>query len=60
MVAGDWLSDPAAVSRVVKGAPDQIKELIAWGVNFDKTADGSFDLHRARNVSTLPLSRSST
>lgn len=46
MVAGDWLSDPAAVSRVVKGAPDQIKELIAWGVNFDKTADGSFDLHR--------------
>ncbi len=46
MLAGDWLSDPAAVSRVVKGAPDQIKELIAWGVNFDKTADGSFDLHR--------------
>ena len=46
MVAGDWLSDPAAVSLVVKGAPDQIKELIAWGVNFDKTADGSFDLHR--------------
>ncbi len=46
MVAGDWMSDPAAVSRVVKGAPDQIKELIAWGVNFDKTADGSFDLHR--------------
>jgi len=46
MVAGDWLSDPAAVSRVVKGAPDQIKELIACGVNFDKTADGSFDLHR--------------
>ncbi len=30
----------------MKGAPDQIKELIAWGVNFDKTADGSFDLHR--------------
>lgn len=46
MVAGDWLSDPAAVEQVVKGAPAQIKELIGWGVNFDKKEDGSFDLHR--------------
>lgn len=36
MVAGDWLSDPAAVEQVVKGAPDQIRELIGWGVDFDK------------------------
>lgn len=46
MVAGDWLSDPVAVEKVVKGAPAQIKALIDWGVNFDKRDDGSFDLHR--------------
>ena len=46
MVAGDWLSDPAAVEQVVKNAPAQIQELIGWGVDFDKTEDGSFDLHR--------------
>lgn len=46
MVAGDWLSDPKAVEKVVKGAPDGIRDLIQWGVNFDKNADGKFDLHR--------------
>lgn len=46
MVAGDWLSDPEAVEQVVKGAPQQIRELIGWGVNFDKKEDGTFDLHR--------------
>lgn len=46
MVAGDWLSDPEAVERVVREAPGQIKELIGWGVDFDKKEDGTFDLHR--------------
>ena len=46
MVAGDWLSDPAAVEQVVRQAPKQIEELVNWGVNFDKQADGTFDLHR--------------
>ncbi len=46
MIAGDWLSDPAAVEKVVKNAPSQIQELIGWGVNFDKKEDGDFDLHR--------------
>ena len=46
MIAGDWLSDPAAVEKVVTNAPEQIKELINWGVNFDKREDGQFDLHR--------------
>ncbi|MDE6463833.1 MAG: L-aspartate oxidase [Muribaculaceae bacterium] len=46
MVAGDWLSDPAAVEKVVKGAPEQIRQLLQWGVNFDRREDGSFDLHR--------------
>lgn len=46
MVAGDWLSDPEAVEKVVRNAPAQINELIRWGVDFDKREDGSFDLHR--------------
>ena len=46
MVAGDWLSHPDAVEKVVKNAPEQIKELISWGVDFDKNEDGTFDLHK--------------
>ena len=46
MVAGDWLSDPEAVAKVVENAPAQIRELIGWGVDFDKKEDGDFDLHR--------------
>lgn len=46
MVAGDYLSDIDAVTKVVTEAPGQIRQLIDWGVNFDKTDDGSFDLHR--------------
>lgn len=46
MIAGDWLSDPEAVRKVVTEAPGQIKELIKWGVDFDKNESGDFDLHR--------------
>ena len=46
MVAGDWISDPDAVRQVVTQAPKGIRELVEWGVNFDKKEDGSFDLHR--------------
>ena len=46
MVAGDWLSDPDAVKKVVTEAPAQIKQLLEWGVDFDRKDDGSFDLHR--------------
>ncbi len=46
MIAGDWLSDPEAVKKVVTEAPSQIEELIKWGVDFDKNEDGQFDLHR--------------
>ncbi len=46
MIAGDWLSDPEAVRKVVTEAPSQIRELIEWGVDFDKNEDGRFDLHR--------------
>ena len=46
MVAGDYISDRAAVEQVVRNAPAQIQELVNWGVNFDRKEDGSFDLHR--------------
>ena len=46
MIAGDWLSDREAVTKVVTEAPAQIQELLSWGVNFDRKEDGTFDLHR--------------
>ncbi|MBR4721791.1 MAG: L-aspartate oxidase [Muribaculaceae bacterium] len=46
MIAGDWLSDPVAVRKVVTEAPEQIKQLLEWGVDFDRNEDGEFDLHR--------------
>ena len=46
MVAGDWMSDPRAVELVVRGAPEQIRQLVEWGVQFDRRSDGAFDLHR--------------
>ncbi|MBP5314471.1 MAG: L-aspartate oxidase, partial [Muribaculaceae bacterium] len=46
MIAGDWLSDPVAVRKVVTEAPEQIKQLLDWGVDFDRNEDGVFDLHR--------------
>lgn len=46
MVAGDFISDREAVEQVVRNAPDGIRELVNWGVNFDKNDDGSFDLHK--------------
>lgn len=46
MIAGDYLSDRDAVTKVVTNAPSQIQELIKWGVDFDKNENGDFDLHR--------------
>ncbi len=46
MIAGDYISDRDAVEQVVRNAPAGIKELVEWGVNFDKKEDGQFDLHR--------------
>jgi L-aspartate oxidase len=46
MIAGDWLSSRETVELVVRNAPRQIKELISWGVDFDKDEQGNFDLHK--------------
>ena len=46
MVAGDYISDPLAVRQVVCNAPSAIQTLVDWGVNFDKSHDGTYDLHR--------------
>jgi len=46
LIAGDGHCNLAAVEKVIREAPDQIKELLSWGVDFDRTDDGKFDLHR--------------
>ncbi len=42
--AGGGLCNEDVVKMVVKEAPNQIKELINWGTNFDKDKDGNFNL----------------
>ena len=45
-IAGAGLCDRKTVEKVVNEAPQQIEELINWGVNFDKNEKGDFDLHK--------------
>ena len=46
LIAGDGHCNRSAVEKVITEAPAQINELINWGVNFDKDAEGNFDLHK--------------
>jgi len=46
LIAGDGICDKQVVEKVVREAPQQIKELIGWGVDFDKNKSGGFDLHK--------------
>ena len=46
LIAGDYISDRRAVEQVVKRAPEGIRRLVEWGVNFDRKENGEFDLHR--------------
>ncbi len=43
-IAGANLCHKDAVELVVKEAPDRIKDLIDWGVNFTKKKNGEYDL----------------
>ena len=44
--SGDGLCDREVVEMVVSEAPSQIRRLMDWGVEFDKKADGKYDLGR--------------
>ena len=46
ITAGDGLNNPEIVKMVVSQAPDRIKDLINWGVEFDKLQNGKFELGR--------------
>jgi L-aspartate oxidase len=44
LIAGDGLCDKHVVEIVVKEGPERIKEIIAWGAQFDKDKDGDYKL----------------
>ena len=44
LIAGDGLCDREIVEMVVREAPEQIKQLIDWGVKFDQNDKGKYDL----------------
>ena len=47
LVAGDGICNREVVEMTIREAPDRIKELVQYGVNFDKSREGDrFDLHR--------------
>ncbi|GAO45284.1 L-aspartate oxidase [Flavihumibacter petaseus] len=46
LVAGDGLCNPQIVEIVVKEGVERIREMIAWGAQFDKDADGDYSLGR--------------
>jgi L-aspartate oxidase len=46
LVAGVGLCDPAAVDVLVREGPARVRELIRWGTEFDRNADGSLMLTR--------------
>ncbi|MDY5969011.1 MAG: L-aspartate oxidase [Bacteroidales bacterium] len=46
LVAGDGICDREVVEMVVREAPERIRDLVQYGVNFDMAKGGHFDLHR--------------
>ncbi len=47
LVAGDGICDREVVEMTIREAPERIRELVQYGVNFDMDKQGSrFDLHR--------------
>jgi L-aspartate oxidase len=46
LVCGDGFCDREVVEMVVKEAPEQIQQLIDWGVKFDKNETGKYDMGR--------------
>jgi L-aspartate oxidase len=46
MNAGDELCNPEIVSIAITESTERVKELVEWGVEFDKKDSGRFDLHK--------------
>jgi len=46
LIAGDGLCNPAVVEIVVKEGVERIREMIAWGADFDKDTSGEYALGR--------------
>jgi len=46
LAAGDGLCDPAVVEAVVAAGPARVRELVDWGVEFERGRDGRHDLGR--------------
>jgi L-aspartate oxidase len=46
MIAGDFLSNPEIVRMTISESTKRIEELVEWGTQFDKNADGGFELGR--------------
>jgi L-aspartate oxidase len=44
LIAGDGLCNEKIVEIVVKEGPERIREIIEWGAQFDKDADGDYSL----------------
>ncbi|HRZ21353.1 MAG TPA: L-aspartate oxidase, partial [Bacteroidales bacterium] len=44
MVAGDYLSNEKIVRITITESTERVKELIAWGAEFDKEKSGKYDL----------------
>jgi len=44
LIAGDGFCNEEVVRMVVEEAPERIKDLIAFGVSFDRKEDGTYDL----------------
>jgi L-aspartate oxidase len=44
--AGDDLSNPEIVRIAITESTERVKELVEWGVEFDKKESGRFDLHK--------------
>jgi len=44
LIAGDGLCDENIVRITISESTDRIRELIKWGIKFDKTKSGKFDL----------------
>ncbi len=43
MKAGHYENDPKSVEIMIKSSPDVVKDLVSYGVDFNKNPDGSFD-----------------